>query len=101
MSSKKKNTDKNPGCIAPRVFHIVAAMCIFLPKTIDNSLFYGKMYAICKDSAETKHRSFSSARGERCEPLVKPCASHFQVARDDRDGRSRYRAAKISPYGDN
>ncbi len=30
-----------------------------------------------------------------------PAASHFLVARDDRDGCSRYRAAEMSHYWDN
>jgi len=40
------------------------------------------------------------ARGGGCKPLVRSFSSHFQAAREDRDGRSRYRAAKMSLFWD-
>ncbi len=36
--------------------------------------------------------------GDGVSPLRITSFSHFQAARDDRDGRSRYRAAKILLY---
>ena len=65
-------------------------------KIIDISLFCDRILSICKDYAETKRIGYSSARGEWWEPLGNTSAGHFRVARDDRDGRSRYRASKIS-----
>ena len=35
------------------------------------------------------------------EALRQESASHFTVAREDRDGCSRYRASKMSPLGTN
>ena len=49
----------------------------------------------CKGKAEKKKIPGTEARGEWCKPLVYESFSHFQAARDDRDGRSRYRASKI------
>ena len=37
----------------------------------------------------------AGARRERCKPFAGYSFSHFQAARDDRDGCSRYRAAKM------
>ena len=64
-------------------------------KVVDNSAFCGKIQSICKDNAETKPiiRYFSE-RGS-VQALCRMSVRHFQVARDDRDGCSRYRAAKI------
>ncbi len=46
----------------------------------------------CGNEIDVKHQS---ERG-MVKALVRESVSHFQAARDDRDGRSRYRAAKIS-----
>ena len=40
--------------------------------------------------------SCAIARGGGCKPLVQRHFSHFQAAREDRDGRSRYRVSKMS-----
>ncbi len=70
----------------------------FCDKTIDKSPFCGKITKKCKGIAETKICIGFPARGEWCEPLMNGILGHFQAAREDRDGRSRYRASKIS-YG--
>ena len=56
-----------------------------------------KYHRKCKGNAETRIQNTAKARGEWCKPLAGYGFSHFQAARDDRDGRSRYRAAKM-PY---
>ena len=33
-------------------------------------------------------------------PLCRPVSSHFQAARDDRDGYSRYRVTKMPFFGE-
>ena len=43
----------------------------------------------------------SSARGDRWEPSAENLQATSCVARDDRDGCSRYRVSKMSPTGDN
>ena len=49
----------------------------------------------CGSQAKDTHK----ARGEYgVSPFGSMLASHFQAARDDRDGRSRYRAAKMQAW---
>ena len=55
----------------------------------------------CKGNAETRMQNTAKREGRRCEPLAAYAFSHFQAAREDRDGRSRYRAAKMSASADN
>ena len=71
----------------------------FFRKTVDFSIIYGKITAIlqrqCGNQALTKHKKREGI-GES--PLLSSVC-HFRAARDDRDGRSRYRAAKMSLRG--
>ena len=73
---------------------------IISAKTIDFLDIYGKISSICKCDAETKKSVFAQARGEWCEPLAKNSFSHFQAVREDRNGRSRYRATKMPFFGE-
>ena len=41
-----------------------------------------------------------SERGDGESPLCEPVSSHFQAARDDRDGYSRYRVTKMPIFGE-
>jgi len=66
-----------------------------ITKNIDNSGVYGKINTICKSNAEARILAAPSERGDGESPLRAPSFSHFQAAREDRDGRSRYRAAKM------
>ena len=68
---------------------------------IDFSVNCGRILWICKDIAETKRvREIFSERGAVKALDFLPQATS-SVARDDRDGCSRYRAAKMSPPGTN
>ena len=53
---------------------------------------------ICKDIGETKHRHIAISERGRWKPSAKTLQAISFVARDDRDGRSRYRAAKMSAF---
>ena len=65
---------------------------------VDFSVVCAKIIPICKDVAETKQELRHVSERGAVKALCQCPASHFQVARDDRDGRSRYRAAKIPGY---
>ena len=67
-------------------------------KTVDISHFYAKIFPICKDNAETKQDLWHISERGVVKALCQRPASHFQVAREDRDGCSRYRAAKMPIY---
>ena len=64
-------------------------------KVVDNSEFCGKILSICKDNAEAKPMRWHFSERGPVQALCRMSVRHFQVARDDRDGCSRYRAAKI------
>ena len=70
-------------------------------KVIDISEECDRISEICKDIAETKQIPKPEARGERCKPSAEDLQATSCVARDDRDGCSRYRASKMSPVGTN
>jgi len=67
----------------------------FPGETVDKFGICGKISLICKRNAEARRRRYTQARGERWEPFVDTAFSHFQAARDDRDGFSRYRETKM------
>ena len=65
-------------------------------KLLTNPLFVVKYSGYAKTMRKQSSPFSSQARGEGWEPLVENLYATSCVARDDRDGRSRYRAAKIS-----
>ena len=65
-------------------------------KVIDNSNLCDKIQWICKDNAEIKRILKPSARGVRCKPSAEMPQATSCVAREDRDGCSRYRVSKMS-----
>ena len=69
--------------------------------TIDNSSVCGKIQKICKNHAETKQFLSIFSEREPVRALEEILQATSCVARDDRDGCSRYRAAKISLSGMN
>ena len=66
--------------------------------SLDFFPFCDKISTIWKDIAETKRKRSPSARGKRCKPPDELPQAISRVARDDRDGRSRYRAAKMPDF---
>ena len=66
--------------------------------SLDFFPFCDKIATIWKDIAETKRKCSPSARGRRCKPPDELPQAISRVARDDRDGRSRYRAAKMPDF---
>ena len=67
--------------------------------SIDFSMFCGKISPKSKGIAETKQPVGTISERGTVKALCRTAASHFQAAREDRDGRSRYRAAKMSLMG--
>ncbi len=72
-----------------------------LQKIIDNFAVCGKIQWICKDIAETKQDARHTSEREPVKALGGPLQATSSVARDDRDGSSRYRASKMSGYRTN
>ena len=66
--------------------------------SLDFFPFCDKISTIWKDIAETKRKRSPSVRGKRCKPPDELPQAISRVARDDRDGRSRYRAAKMPDF---
>ena len=64
-------------------------------KYVDNSTFYDKITGICKRKAEAKQSWDTRSERGLVKALCPNAAGHFQAAREDRDGRSRYRASKM------
>ena len=67
---------------------------------VDKFLRCGKIAEICKNHAETKQIGSLQREGEWCKPLGGCLQATSCVARDDRDGSSRYRVAKMSDLSD-
>lgn len=65
-------------------------------KTVDKSTFCGRIFTICKGIAETKQSVGTTSEREAVKALCRTAASHFQAAREDRDGCARYSASKMS-----
>jgi len=85
------NNRFQPGLFSPAEFNVHIRS-----KNIDKTVFYDKITTICKGNAETRSVLVQHSERGTVKALVCESVSHFQAARDDRDGRSRYRAAKIS-----
>ena len=99
----------NPSCPAPfgaghsfaakqqgrAEFFKIAEKWLTFPPIVLKYLRYGKTIT------EKKQSSCILARGDRCKPLCSRLRAASVVARENRDGRSRYRAAKMSGKPDN